>query len=46
MKMGKFREITADVLHNQYPLCSDHFDRAQFMNDRKERLVHEATPKN
>ena len=42
---GSFEKLSADVLHNQYPLCYDHFDKAQFMNDRKEWLVRDAIPR-
>ena len=44
MKRGRsFEKLSADGLHNQYRLCSVHFDRAKFMNDRTERLVHDTT---
>ena len=45
MKRGGFEKLSADVLHNQYNLCSDHFDRAQFINDRKEILVNDCYTK-
>ena len=42
---GSFEKLSADVLYNQYRLCSDYFDRTQFMKDRKDRLVHDSTPR-
>ena len=35
---------TTDQLNKGYHLCALHFERSQFMNDLKNKLVHNAVP--
>ena len=42
---GAFSKLTPDTLHKSYKLCNKHFERNQFMNDKMDKLVHDAIPR-
>ena len=44
-RYGEFAKLTPDTLHKSYKLCDKHFERKQFMNDKMDRLVHDAIPR-